>query len=50
MHAVVFGITTHDPLTFVVLATAVLSSTVLGRALPARRAVRVSPLTAMRAE
>jgi predicted permease len=50
MHSVVFGITTHDPSTFVVLATAVLSSTVLGCALPARRAARVSPLTAMRAE
>jgi predicted permease len=50
MRTVVFGITPHDPLTFVVLPLCVVSATVLGCVLPARRAGRVSPLTAMRAE
>jgi ABC-type antimicrobial peptide transport system permease subunit len=50
MHSVVFGITTHDPATFIALSVAVVSATVLGCALPARRATRVNPLAAIRAE
>jgi predicted permease len=50
MHSVVFGITPHDPATFVALSVAVVSATILGCALPARRATRVNPLAAIRPE
>lgn len=50
MHAVVFGITTRDPMTFIALPVAVVAATMLACALPARRAARVDPAITMRGE
>jgi putative ABC transport system permease protein len=50
LHSVVFGIATHDLLTFVAVPSAILAATIAGCALPARRAARVDPLTVMRAD
>ena len=50
MESVVFGVTTHDPLTFAALPTAVSVTTLVACALPARRAARVDPALTMRAE
>jgi ABC-type lipoprotein release transport system permease subunit len=48
MEAMVFGVTTHDPLTFVALPVAVTLTTLLACAIPARRAARVDPVMTMR--
>jgi putative ABC transport system permease protein len=50
MDSVVFGVTTHDPVTFIALPLAVTLTTLLACAIPARRAARVNPVTTMRAE
>jgi predicted permease len=50
MASVLFGVTTHDPLTFVALPLAVSVATLAACAVPARRAARVNPVTTMRAE
>jgi putative ABC transport system permease protein len=50
MESVVFGVTTHDPLTFTALPAAVTLVTLMACAIPARRAARVNPVTTMRAE
>ena len=50
MESVVFGVTTHDPLTFAALPVAVTVTTLLACAIPARRAARVNPVTTMRSE
>ena len=50
MQSVIFGITAHDPLTFLTLPLAVTAATLLACALPARRAARVDPVTTMRAD
>ena len=50
MSSVVFGVTTHDPLTFVALPIAVVAATLAATLLPARRAARVDPVKTMRAE
>jgi ABC-type antimicrobial peptide transport system permease subunit len=50
MRSVVFGVTTHDPVTFVALPIAVLSIALAAAYLPARRAARVDPVTTMRSE
>ncbi len=50
MSSVVFGVTTHDPLTFIALPVAITLTTLLACAIPARRAARVDPVTTMRAE
>jgi putative ABC transport system permease protein len=48
MESMVFGVTTHDPLTFVALPVAVTLTTLLACAIPARRAARVDPVMTMR--
>jgi hypothetical protein len=50
MESVVFGVTTHDPLTFVALPMVVALTTIVACAIPARRAARINPVTTMRAE
>ena len=50
MQSVVFGVTTHDPLTFIALPIAVTLTTLLACAIPARRAAHVDPVSTMRAE
>ncbi len=50
MGSVVFGITTHDPLTFTALPLAITLTTLVACAIPARRAARVNPVTTMRSE
>ncbi|MEO7135042.1 MAG: FtsX-like permease family protein [Vicinamibacterales bacterium] len=48
MASMLFGITTHDPLTFAALPILVTAVTTLACYLPARRAARVDPVTAIR--
>lgn len=50
MKSVVFGVTTHDPLTFTALPAAIVATTLAACVLPARRATRIDPLTTMRLE
>ena len=44
----VFGVTTHDPITFAVVATVLAAVTVVASYIPARRATRIDPLEALR--
>ena len=46
--SVLFGVTPHDPLTFIALPTVVSITTLMACALPARRAARVNPTATMR--
>lgn len=48
MGSVVFGVTTHDPLTFTALPLAIVAVTTLACYLPARRAARIDPVIAIR--
>ena len=45
-----FGVEPHDPTTFVVITSLVVGSTLLASYIPARRAARTDPVTALRAE
>jgi putative ABC transport system permease protein len=48
MSSMVFGVTTHDPLTFTALPVLVVAVTTLACYLPARRAARVDPVLAIK--
>ena len=48
MRSMVFGVTTHDPLTFTLLPTLIVAVTTLACYLPARRAARIDPVVAMK--
>jgi ABC-type antimicrobial peptide transport system permease subunit len=50
MRSVLFGVGTTDPLTFAGVAAVLLAVAFLASWIPARRAARVDPLIAMRAE
>ena len=47
MSSMVFGVTTHDPLTFTALPILIVAVTTLACYLPARRAARVDPVVAI---
>jgi ABC-type antimicrobial peptide transport system permease subunit len=50
MESLLFGVRPTDPLTFVVIALLLLSVALLACWIPARRATKVDPIIALRAE
>jgi putative ABC transport system permease protein len=50
MSSLLFGVTTHDPLTFTMLPLLIVCVTTLACYLPARRAARVDPVVAIRTD
>jgi putative ABC transport system permease protein len=50
MKSLLFGVSTTDPLTFVVIALLLMAIALLACLLPARRAMRVDPMVALRYE
>jgi ABC-type antimicrobial peptide transport system permease subunit len=50
MQSVVFGITAHDPLTFVAVPASIVAVTLLACCVPARRAARLDPTTTTRGD
>jgi putative ABC transport system permease protein len=45
-----FGVTAHDPGTFVAVSILLMSAAIVGCMIPARRATRINPMLALRAE
>jgi ABC-type antimicrobial peptide transport system permease subunit len=50
LSGLLFGVSPHDPLTFVVLPAALLMVAALASLIPARRALAIEPVRALRAE
>jgi ABC-type antimicrobial peptide transport system permease subunit len=50
LRSLLFGVSPVDPLTFAVIPLLLLAVALLASVLPARRATRVSPIAALRAE
>jgi ABC-type lipoprotein release transport system permease subunit len=50
MGGLLFGVSAHDPLTFAALPFALLLVAALASLIPARRAMNVDPIVALRAE
>jgi ABC-type lipoprotein release transport system permease subunit len=50
MESVLFGITTHDPVTFTLLPALIAVTTLVACSIPARRAARVNPAAMIRGE
>jgi putative ABC transport system permease protein len=45
-----FGVTAHDPGTFIMVPVLLITAAVLGCLIPARRATRIDPMTALRTQ
>ena len=50
MSSLLFGVTASDPLTFVAVVLALAGISLLAICIPARRAMRVEPIAALRCE
>lgn len=50
LHSMLFGVSPHDPVTFAAIAALLVAVALLASIVPARRAMRVNPVVALRAE